>query len=288
MMASGSSNRVYYLYTGSVYENAPANVTHLKIHPSIKVIASCAFINRTQLIHVELNEGLTRIGEVAFEGCSSLERISIPSTVNIIHPAAFHGCTRLVHVELRDGLERIERLAFDGCTSLQQIYIPYTVKNIGKHAFWNCSSLLKIEFCDEIEDFVSEVSLDWWNQGVSELSIVTYMFLVHYRIPERLRQIRIRRWKIFIHKWLKRFASERFYRDNSPWFFDPIDKQLTKYTRAQDVTPFLELILWQSKLSEQCAQAKCHDNCVNMRLKCRHDSLTMAIIIIPNVLPFIF
>jgi hypothetical protein len=56
-------------------------------------------------MHVELREGLERINDWAFAGCTSLERISIPSTVRYIQKDVFRNCSDLVAVEFSEEIE---------------------------------------------------------------------------------------------------------------------------------------------------------------------------------------
>ncbi len=94
---------------------------HVKVHPSIKVIGMDAFNGCTQLINLELSEGLECIKEETFQGCTSLQHIIIPSTVKRIGQQAFLGCRQLRNVKLCEGLdEQIEYPAFEGCTLLYE------------------------------------------------------------------------------------------------------------------------------------------------------------------------
>ncbi len=97
-----------FLYTGQLRE-IPQNVTHVTVHPCLKVIGEEAFHECSQLVNVELDEGLEQIHEVAFAECTSLVSIIIPSTVKEIGAGAFNGCSQLVNVELNEGLESIDK-----------------------------------------------------------------------------------------------------------------------------------------------------------------------------------
>ncbi len=240
-------------------------------------------------MNVELHEGLKRIDERAFQGCSSLERIRIPSTVKKISKYAFDGCNQLINVELLEGLERIEYKAFHECTSLTSIRIPSTVKEISGRAFEKCNNLEAIEFCNETEQFVDEVPLPWWNHGVSKASLRTYSFLVRCNILARLGTIQVQKWKINIHDMLQRIPEEVFkevkYRDWDEPHFGSIEHRLSEYKQAQEVAPFLELALWKAKMTEQSNGNLINDDA---KMLCRIDSLSMFSIIFPNVISFLF
>ena len=79
-----------------------------------------------------INDGITNIGEYAFNGCSSLEEITIPNSVT-----------------------SIESFAFKGCSSLKEITIPSSVKFIAGGVFEQCGSLEKIKISSENTNFTS-------------------------------------------------------------------------------------------------------------------------------------
>lgn len=90
----------------------------------------------------QLREGTTAIGEGAFAGMASLERIRIPASVRSIGASAFEGCGNLREVVLEEGLRQIGENAFSHCISLEEIQLPSTVEEIGPCALsdtfgWN-------------------------------------------------------------------------------------------------------------------------------------------------------
>lgn len=82
---------------------------------------------------ITLPEGLTRIGEAAFDGIN-VEEIEIPSTVTEIESRAFSSA-RLKKVVFRGGVETIGSYAFSYTLQLKDIVLPDGLKNIGEAAF---------------------------------------------------------------------------------------------------------------------------------------------------------
>lgn len=68
---------------------------------------------------MDLPDGVTSIGEGAFDNCSSLASITIP-----------------------DSVTSIDEWAFSGCTALTSVYIPSSVTSIVADAFLDCSKEL--------------------------------------------------------------------------------------------------------------------------------------------------
>jgi hypothetical protein len=84
--------RDYFVYYGREGEEVPNDVTHVKIHSSVRAIRNEAFEHRSQLRIVILNEELEEIGEWAFFHCYWLECIIIPNAVKRIKKKAFYFC----------------------------------------------------------------------------------------------------------------------------------------------------------------------------------------------------
>jgi len=157
VLNAGADGRVDFLYTGQDWTEIPRNVTHVRIDPSVKVVKGSAFNRCSQLVEVELCEGLQAIGPSAFSDCISLKCIKggIPSTVRVIDREAFLCCEQLVEAKFREGLRTIAYCAFSGCKGLLCIEIPSTVKVIGTNAFEDCEQLVEVELCEGLIEIAS-------------------------------------------------------------------------------------------------------------------------------------
>ena len=123
--------------------------------------------------NVIIPDNITNIGEVAFRGCHTLERIEIPSNVTSIGGAVFSGCSNLKYNEYDNGLylgnaqnpyvvlikakttditsctiheqtKVIADSAFFVCSRLTSIEIPSSITSIGGSVFFGCSRLTSI------------------------------------------------------------------------------------------------------------------------------------------------
>ena len=105
----------------------------------------------TNLIQkVIIEEGITRIGEYAFDVCSTLTSINIPESVTSIDAFAFEGCSSLTSIMIPEGVTSIGGYAFAWCSSLESIEIPEGVTSIGYSAFYECSSLTSINIPESV------------------------------------------------------------------------------------------------------------------------------------------
>ena len=92
---------------------------------------------------VVLREGVTAIGDNAFDNCTSLAEVTIPSTVTQIGDSAFVS-TNISTLDLPKGLLEIGTYAFANCKQLEEVVIPDTVKKIGYAAFAYNSNTVKV------------------------------------------------------------------------------------------------------------------------------------------------
>lgn len=93
---------------------------------------------------VIIKNGVTRVGDDSFRGCSNLASVSIPTSVTSLGRYAFAGCTSLKSIEIPDTVTLIEWEAFEDCTGLTTIEIPSSVKTIDDQVFRDCTGLTSI------------------------------------------------------------------------------------------------------------------------------------------------
>ncbi len=96
------------------------------------------YSNNIQKVVIE--EGVTTIGDYAFDFCSALTAVTIPSSVTSIGAVAFEGCTALSSIDIPNSVTNIGLFAF--CASgLTSVVIPNSVTTIGDGAFAGCKNL---------------------------------------------------------------------------------------------------------------------------------------------------
>ena len=86
-------------------------------------------------VDLEIEEGVTGIGEVAFANCPTLKSIKLPESVAQIGASAFASCAALETINLPHDLTVIEPFTFNSCTALTSIILPANVREIGNGAF---------------------------------------------------------------------------------------------------------------------------------------------------------
>ena len=132
-------------YTGTIKDLAiPESIYYEDRTFEVTKIGDSAFEDCTSLTNVTIPDSVTSIGASAFEGCTSLINVTIPDSVTSIGVGAFEGCTSLTNVTIPDSVTSIGASAFEGCTSLTNVTIPDSVTSIGAFAFEGCTSFTSI------------------------------------------------------------------------------------------------------------------------------------------------
>ena len=121
-----------------------SKVKKVVIEDGVTSIGDSAFESCNTLISITIPDGVTSIGESAFCNCTSLTSITIPDGVTSIEEHAFYGCNSLTSITIPGNVTSIENGMFYNCSSLTDIVIPNSVTSIGYAAFYGCNSLTSI------------------------------------------------------------------------------------------------------------------------------------------------
>lgn len=99
---------------------------------------------------VEIPDGVTSIGDYAFQSCYGLTSVVIPDGVKSIGTGAFRSCNRLMSVTMPLSVTSIGVRAFEGCIRLTSVVIPSSVTSVSAHAFSNCYGLTSMVIPDGV------------------------------------------------------------------------------------------------------------------------------------------
>ena len=79
--------------------------------------------NRSVMTSINFPEGITSIGNYAFNGCTNLALTSLPNGITSIGNSVFYNCSSLTSLRIGSNIQTIDSNAFSGCTKLTTIYI---------------------------------------------------------------------------------------------------------------------------------------------------------------------
>ena len=126
------------------------NVKKIVIEDGVTNIGNYAFDCCTGLTSITIPDSVTSIGEWALQSCTNLTSITIPDSVTSIGAHAFSNCYKLISITLPSSITSIEYYAFAGCGDLTSITIPDSVTSIGDYAFFYCYQLTSITLSDSV------------------------------------------------------------------------------------------------------------------------------------------
>ncbi|GMI10313.1 hypothetical protein TrVE_jg4465 [Triparma verrucosa] len=117
----------------------------------------------SNLVDVDIPEGITIIGDLSFSGCSSLKEITFPKSLTSIGSGCFWFCFSLEQVDLlHTNVQELGGHAFRECTSLREMKVPDSLQTFGDDVFRDCSKLVS-----------SDIDVSDWYDVTSE--VVTYL-----------------------------------------------------------------------------------------------------------------
>lgn len=87
---------------------------------------------------------VTKIGDMAFEGCDDITDIIIPDSITHIDRAAFYGCNGLTSITIPDSVTSYGSAIFFKCTNLESITVPKLAYDYSNNptlgAFWGATT----------------------------------------------------------------------------------------------------------------------------------------------------
>ena len=119
-------------------------ITTVTIADGVTSVGQKAFDNCSGLQNVTIGNNVTTIGQSAFDHCSGLQIVTIGNSVTSIGNQAFDYCSGLQKVNIGNSVTNIGGYAFRGCEELQEVSIGSSVTTIGDHAFDGCKILQEV------------------------------------------------------------------------------------------------------------------------------------------------
>lgn len=107
----------------------------------VTAIGTECFRGNANIKKIRIPEGITEIGDYAFEACSAATGLSLPSTLKTIGKGAFSGDAQLTELVIPASVQKIDDGAFLYCMGIRTITGGKGLKEMGQFAFAGCESL---------------------------------------------------------------------------------------------------------------------------------------------------
>ena len=118
---------------------------HLVVPGTVSEIGRCVFAGFSELMSVELCDGVKTVGNGAFAYCDGLQSVVMSGTTTQVNRMGFYGCSNLEALQLSESLTTIGEMAFDGCSSLPALVMPTSLTQIGANAFHGCTAMTSVQ-----------------------------------------------------------------------------------------------------------------------------------------------
>ena len=141
---SGTGEMTDYSYNNAPWYYKQSSIGKVIINDGVTSIGNHAFDGCSGLTSVTIPNSVTNIGNYAFSYCSRLTSVTIPNSVTSIGNYAFYNCSGLTSVTIPNSVTSIGSVAFSGCSGLTSVTIPNSVASIGSSAFSYCSGLTSV------------------------------------------------------------------------------------------------------------------------------------------------
>lgn len=148
---------------GEMWIAGDETIRKVIIEDGVTTIGDYAFNACTALESVKIGNMVTSVGAVSFDCCINLKEVILPDSVTIIKEEAFSE-SGLEKITLSKNLETIEQIAFLLCENLKEVVVPESVTSIGMVAFAMCTSLESITIlnkdCELDNTFIINATID--------------------------------------------------------------------------------------------------------------------------------
>lgn len=154
---------ISYSVPWGVYSN---DIQKIEIESGVTSIGEFAFANTSNLSEIIIPEGVTSIGSDAF-WYSGLTNIVLPESLTTVGNTAFAGSS-LTEITLPDSVGSIGESIFEDCRSLAGVNLSNGLTNIPSGTFAGCLSLTSIDVPGNITAIGSSA---FFNTGLKSITV---------------------------------------------------------------------------------------------------------------------
>ncbi len=141
---SGTGDMYDYSYYNRPWESYVDNIKTVVINNGVTTIGNYAFDDCKNLTSITIPESVTTLGDYVFGYCDSLKSVTIPESVKTIGDNAFYYCENLKSIIIPDSVTKIGDGAFSECVRLTEVVLGKNITTINVGTFYHCINLSKI------------------------------------------------------------------------------------------------------------------------------------------------
>lgn len=124
-------------------------IREVVLSESITTIGNRAFYGAVNLQWVEIPEGVTKIGNLAFQ-YSGINYVELPVSLTTIGQYAFSE-SALQEITIPASVTEVGQYAFYNCIELESVFIENNIDTMGAYIFFNCTKLTNVVLPDNLE-----------------------------------------------------------------------------------------------------------------------------------------
>ena len=148
---SGNGAMKNYTYKSEMpWYKYNSQIQAVNIESGVTSIGNYAFYGMPVLKQVTIPDGVKTVGAYAFKNCTVLKNVQLPTGLKKLGESAFYGCGALERIAVPEGIYTIWAYTFKNCTSLTEVTLPSTLIKLDEAAFYGCASLEEIDIPDQV------------------------------------------------------------------------------------------------------------------------------------------
>ena len=106
-------------------------------------------------------EGVEYIGEKAFSGKRTLQRVSLPQSLKVIDDEAFFDCDALLSVTIPESVAIVGQCAFSDCLSLKRVEFMGIPNKVKRTVFTGCENIREIIIPQDLDGKFKKIRRDF-------------------------------------------------------------------------------------------------------------------------------
>ena len=155
LVVSGDGEMRDLSQTVAPWRDYEKQILELQVEDGVTGIGNQAFQYFAKAKTIVLPASVTSIGASAFYECNGLQSIELPAGLTELGDKAFDHCGKLTAIEIPESLTVIPAGAFDACWALESVKLPGTLTKIGDYAFASCGNLKDVWYDGSAADWTA-------------------------------------------------------------------------------------------------------------------------------------